>query len=207
MKGDRSFYARKPRTPRAGLGSVEQVVVVQLVVVLHDLPLDLGSVHPSDKVLETAGHKERRVGDRLRSDTHVPLLDERHCLAECLGHLQAHHHHCQPASAEGGHGELVAERQTLLRRNNTQEKQLLEQLLRQLYSNGIPGVHLLHDADQSRYHATQLVVLLVVVAVLDMVPAHYLRLTVSILALPLQEVNLLEKLTLVMLERPHHAAV
>ena len=66
-------------------------------------------------------------------------------------------------------------------------------------------IHLLQYVDELGDHAAELVVLLVVVAILQVVPAHHLDLAVVVLVLPLQEVDLLEELLLVVLELAHRA--
>ena len=115
--------------------------------------------------------------------------------------------HRQAPAAEGGRGQLVAQRQTLLGGNGAHVVQLVEQGVGELQTRRIPGVQLLQDAHEFGHHAAQLVVLLVVVAVLQVVPADHLDLAVVVLVLPLQEVDLLQELSLVELELPHRAGV
>lgn len=67
--------------------SLKQVVIVQLVIVLHDLALDLARVSPRDKVLHVASHEEGWVGDSVRANTHMALLYERARLTQVLTHL------------------------------------------------------------------------------------------------------------------------
>ena len=53
----------------------QEVVVIELVVVLHDLALDLGRVDPCHKVLKVTGDKEGRVRHGVWSDPDVPLVE------------------------------------------------------------------------------------------------------------------------------------
>ena len=88
---------------------LEQIKVVQLVVVPRDGSLDLARVDPGDKVLHVSCHHESRIANCIRAHTHMPLLDVLDRLSHRLRHLQPHHHHRQPASAERGDIELVGD--------------------------------------------------------------------------------------------------
>lgn len=55
----------------------QQIKVIQLLPVPHDIPLDLAAVHPGDIILHIARHQERRVRDDLAADPHMALLDKR----------------------------------------------------------------------------------------------------------------------------------
>ena len=186
---------------------VQEVVVVELVVVRRNLALDLRGVHPGDEVLEVSRHQIRRVSHRLWSNPNVPLLNERDGFAKGLSHLTPHHDHRQTPAAKGGGRQLITQRQRLLGRDGAHVVEFLEQRVGKLEPRRIPGVELLEDADELGDHAAELVVLFVVVAILQVIPAHHFDLAVVVLGLSLEEVHLLEELLLVILELPHDVVV
>lgn len=55
--------------------SSQQLEVIQLIPVLHNIPLNLASHTPRHKVLRRPRHEIRRVRNRLGTDPHVSLLD------------------------------------------------------------------------------------------------------------------------------------
>ncbi len=82
---------------------LEQVEVVQLVAILHNVPLNLGSRRPCDEILHRPGHDEGlyrgqsvpvqpvllgayRIGDCLSPYTNVALLYELDGGSEVLCH-------------------------------------------------------------------------------------------------------------------------
>lgn len=69
-----------------------------LVVILHDLGLDLGRVDPSHKVLSVPSHEVRRISNSLWPHTNVSLLNVNSCLTNALGHFLADHDNGQSAT-------------------------------------------------------------------------------------------------------------
>lgn len=58
----------------------QQIKIIQLLAIPHDVPLDLARIHPGDKVLHVAGDQEGRVRDDFRANPDVALFDECGCL-------------------------------------------------------------------------------------------------------------------------------
>lgn len=56
--------------------SIQNIIVVELVVVLQDFLLDGGRVYPADVVLELAGYEESRLCYDFCANADVALLDE-----------------------------------------------------------------------------------------------------------------------------------
>lgn len=74
--------AASTRCP-ASASSLQQVVVVQLVVVRQHLALDLGDVHPGHKVLHATRDVVGRVGDGVGAHAHVALQGRAHTGNTC----------------------------------------------------------------------------------------------------------------------------
>lgn len=70
---------RKRRVYKQKIQS-QHIKVIHLILVPHNIPLDLAGVDPGDKVLHIASDEESRVGDNLCSDADVALFDEGGCL-------------------------------------------------------------------------------------------------------------------------------
>lgn len=60
--------------------SLQQIEIVQLVPVAHDVALDLAGVHPGHEILHIPGDQERRIRDDFCPDSNVALFNERNCL-------------------------------------------------------------------------------------------------------------------------------
>ena len=53
----------------------KQLEVVEVVAILHDMPLNLAAHRPSDKVFHSAGDEEGRICTRLDANSDVALFD------------------------------------------------------------------------------------------------------------------------------------
>lgn len=60
--------------------SLQQIEIVQLVPVAHNVALDLAGIHPGHEVLHIPSDQECRIRDDFCPDSNVPLFDERNCL-------------------------------------------------------------------------------------------------------------------------------
>lgn len=85
----------RPRQP------LEQLEIIQLIPVLHDIPLNLASHRPGDKVLHTPRHQERRIRHSLGTNSHVSLLNHLGRRLHRLRHAQPGHQHGEPSSRKG----------------------------------------------------------------------------------------------------------
>lgn len=63
---------------------LEKIVIIDLIIVLGDLPLDLGLINPGDEILHVPGYVEGWVLDGLRTDSYMALFDKRHGLSKGL---------------------------------------------------------------------------------------------------------------------------
>ncbi len=68
----------------------QEVKVIELVIVLHDLALDLARVHPCYKVLHVPCDKKCWVCDGLGADPHMALLHKSHGFPHGLRHPDSH---------------------------------------------------------------------------------------------------------------------
>lgn len=62
--------------------------------------LDLGGVHPCDKIFHISCDEERWVFDDVYANTHMSLFDEGDGGLQVLSHTEAHHDARQPPPAE-----------------------------------------------------------------------------------------------------------
>lgn len=69
----------------------KQLIVIDLIIILHNNTLDFAAVHPRDVIFECSGHKKSGVGDHMRSNTDMALLNQGCCFLQSLRHFQANH--------------------------------------------------------------------------------------------------------------------
>jgi hypothetical protein len=75
--------------PRCLVSSrLQQIKIIQVIPVAHDIALDLAAIHPGDMILHIARHQISRIGDDLRPTAHMSLLDIRHGLFQLAPHLR-----------------------------------------------------------------------------------------------------------------------
>lgn len=60
----------------------QQIKIIQLLPVPHDIPLNLAGVHPRHEILHVAGNQVRRISNDFSADADVTLFDEGGCLQE-----------------------------------------------------------------------------------------------------------------------------
>lgn len=65
-----------PRCRALEYSHLQQIEVVQLVAVLHNVALDLAGVDPGDEVLHVASNQESGIVNDFSSNADVALLDE-----------------------------------------------------------------------------------------------------------------------------------
>lgn len=87
--------------------NLEKLKVVQLVLVLHNILLDLAAHGPRDKVLHGPGDEHGRVRDHVHADAHVALLDELGGGRYVFSHMQPRHDDGQPPPCKGADGGAV----------------------------------------------------------------------------------------------------
>lgn len=80
---------------------LQELEIVQLVSVLHDVLLDLASHRPRHKVLRRSCNQVRRIGNRLYTDTDVTLLDHFRSGLNRLGHAQSRHDNRKASTRKG----------------------------------------------------------------------------------------------------------
>lgn len=73
--------------------SVSNIIIIEFVIVLQDLLFNRGGFNPSHVILQLTGHQEGRLSHYFRTHSHVPLLDESHCLFHCFAELQTAQHY------------------------------------------------------------------------------------------------------------------
>ena len=86
---------------------LQQLKIIKLVTVLHDVPLDLAAHSPCHKVLHASRNQVRRIRNSLGSHAHVALLNHLGCSLDILGHAQSGHKHGQSAARKGADGNLI----------------------------------------------------------------------------------------------------
>lgn len=85
----------------------QQLKVIQLIPILHNVPLNLASHGPRHKVLRVPRHQVRRIGNLVNADAHMALLDELRGGLDRLGHAQPCHDDGQAAAGKGTDGDVV----------------------------------------------------------------------------------------------------
>lgn len=83
----------------------QQIKVIQLLPVPQDIPLDLRAINPRHKVLHAPCNEECGIGDGLRADPDMALLDKFRGGLHRFGHAEACHDDGQPTAAECGHSD------------------------------------------------------------------------------------------------------
>lgn len=176
--------------------TLQQIEIIQLVAVLHDIPLDLAAIHPGDIILHVAGDQERRVGDDLGADADMALLDERDSLPESahspeatqikrqggegtyrlntLHHARPRHNHSQPTPAKRRHRHLplhARQPRPLLAAllQDAHAPELVQHLALDLLAVRVRRVELREAVRERAQRAAERVVLLVVEGVLQVV--------------------------------------
>lgn len=169
--------------------SIQQIIIIHLVAVLHDSLLNLARVDPRDVILHIASDEEGRVGDDLRPDADVALFDERDGLAHISIHPHTHaqgeyrlntlhhpiprHDDAQAPPTKRRHGDIVLHTRqprpllaVLLQ--DAHGPQLLQDLALDLFPEGVPvRVQLRELVRELPQGAAQRVVFLVVERVLE----------------------------------------
>lgn len=87
---------------------LQELEIVQLISVLHNVLLDLASNRPCHKILCRSCNKVRRIGNRLYTDTYVTLLNHFRSSLNRLGHAQSRHDNRKASTRKG------ADRSTML---------------------------------------------------------------------------------------------
>lgn len=120
--------------------SLEQLEIIQLVPVLHNIPLNLAPDGPRDKVLRRPRDQVRRVRDRLGADAHVALLDQLRRGLHRLRHTQPRHDDGEPPPRKGTDGRAVLHRRQLRRRRqDAHVVQLVQEEVLVLTPGGVVG--------------------------------------------------------------------
>lgn len=198
---------------------MEKVVIINLIIILGDLPLDLGLIHPGDEILHVPGDMEGRVLNSFRPHTDMALLDQGDGLPQRFRHLQVHQDDGEAAPAErrdGGPGELG---EGIRRWDQAGIVELVEELLADLATERVLGLQQRDLVCHLRNISTNfiisksavrnqlykcMVVPGVVFTVLYVVSTHHLGFIRVVGGLPLEEVDLLQELLLMILELPGH---
>jgi len=133
----------------------------------------------------------------------MALLDKGNGLFESLTKLHADEHHRDASAAKGRNWQCLALQQALLGGYQAHIEKLVDEQVRRLCSDGVVLLQQLGLGGELRNEPSHLAVLDVVVAVLHVVAPQHLDFAHILVALPLQEVDLLEQLLLVELELAH----
>lgn len=91
------------------LYTLGQIVIVDLVLVLENVLLDLGAVHPRQVVLQVSRDQVCWIGDDVGPHSHMSLLNKSVCVFDSLSHPQPTHHNTDSSSTECSHRNLVFE--------------------------------------------------------------------------------------------------
>lgn len=212
---------------------LQQLKVIQLVAVLHNVALDLAAHRPRHKVLGRSGDEVGRVRYRLDADTDVALLNHLGRGLHRLGHAQSRHDNGQAPAGKGTDGRAVLDgRELRRRRKDAHVVQLVEQQLLVLAADGIVGweerqavgelaqilqkncelaaIHrnkisrLVTSRDRVTTYTANAIILLVVFGLLDIVSADNFLVAVSVVLLVGDEIRLPQELLLVISEFSHH---
>ena len=133
----------------------------------------------------------------------MSLFDKRGSLFQSLAELHAHQHNRQSSSAKGRNWEALALQQALLCRDQAHVEKLVDQEISGLGAHRVVLLQQLQLCSKLRDETSNFAVLDIVVTVLHVVPPQDLYLTHVLVALPLQEIDLLEQLLLVELQLAH----
>mmetsp|Transcript_12060 Transcript_12060/g.33202 ORF Transcript_12060/g.33202 Transcript_12060/m.33202 type:complete len:236 (-) Transcript_12060:124-831(-) len=184
---------------RLHLVCLQQIEIIQLVIVLGDGASHLGAVHPCDVILQGLGDQKGGIRDYVRTHAHLPLLHEGDGRPHGLRHLQSHHDHRQPPSAQRRCRDVlrVLERRHLV--YQAQIAHLGEQLVRHGHAKRIAGLQRLELGGQLRDHAADAGVGSVVLPVLDVIPSEDLGHPEVVFTFPGVQVHLAEQLLLMVL--------
>ena len=150
----------------------------------------------SRKGLVNASARSAWAPGESLTDAYVALLDKGDGLLQGLTELHANENDRQTAATEGGHRQRLALQQTLLGRNEAHLEALVDELVGSLGAHRVVLLEQLELCGQLGDGAGDLAVLDIVVAVLHVVAAQDLDLAHVLVALPLQEVDLLQQLLL-----------
>lgn len=103
-----SVLCRKIVNPSSKISiASQQFEIIQLIPILHDVPLDLASHAPRHEILRRPRHKKRRIRDRLRAHPHMALLDHLSRRLYSLCHPKSRHYHRQSTARKGGDRDAV----------------------------------------------------------------------------------------------------
>lgn len=69
--------------------SSEQVEVVKLIAILHNIPLNLAANRPCNEVLHASCNQVRRIRDYRRADPDMPLFNHRYRSLNCFRHMKS----------------------------------------------------------------------------------------------------------------------
>ena len=118
----------------------QQLKIIKLVPILHNIALDLAADGPRDEVLHVPRDQVRGIRDSVRPDPDVALLDELDGGLDGLGHLEAGHDDGEAAAGEGGDGDAVLDGAELGGgRQDAHVVQLVQQQLFGLPAHGVVG--------------------------------------------------------------------
>jgi hypothetical protein len=220
--------SRRLRVESNELRTLQKVEVVHSIAVLHDVLLDLGRIHPSNKVLHISKQQKSarttsqnigsrisprdqkgRIGHNLSTHSNVALLDELVGSADVLRHPQPSHDNSQPTSAESRHGDFPLDITELALSATANAEQahiveLLEQLVLLLATELSLGRQQSDTVRKMAQLAGQTVVRAVVVGVGERIATNNFCAAVAGVGRVVGEVDFAQELLLVMLELADH---
>lgn len=119
---------------------LQQLKVIELVAVLHDVLLDLAADGPGNEVFSRSSHQICRICDCLSANADVALLNHLGGRLDRLGHAQPRHNDGEAAAGKGGHGSAMLDGRKLRgRRNDAHIVELVEEELLVFAADGIIG--------------------------------------------------------------------
>lgn len=154
-------------------------------------------------VLELLCHKERWLSDDFGSNSNVALLNKSDWLFHGLGVFKGTKQNSKSTAAEGWNWYFLRGLDVFPCINDPHVVQFFKQLFSGLDSKFIIRRKLFNFRDEGCDHATDLVIVLVVVSLLQMILMNDFSLSLISLNFPVIKVNFLQEFLLMMLEFSH----
>ena len=116
----------------------KQLEIIQLIPILHDIPLDLASHRPGHKVLHAPRNQICCICYCLSTHTHMPLLHHFRRRLHCFRHPQPCHEHWESSSRKSADCDAVLDGGELGgRRENAHVVELIEKELFLFSAHGV----------------------------------------------------------------------
>lgn len=135
------IYLLNRITNKNAIGTSHQVIVINLVTILQDLPLDLRRIDPCDIILHVSCDQGGWVVNYLGTNADMTLLHKSNSSLKVRRHFVADHDDWEPPAAERGHAKMVAEGEALLGRDEAYAVELLEEVFCDFLTHRVVGLH------------------------------------------------------------------